>query len=592
MHLDRDSSRRAVSLGIVTLLVTASFLAFVPGTALAEDTVLMVGRTLATIKVDGVADEAAWGEATMTSVTATKASVPLPGDVELKALYDEQNMYLLAKWSDQSRSVIPDQWLYTADAWQSIHHKEDRFSILWDSDKSIEGFDQNFQGCNVLECHEGTWQTKNTGEWGDLWEWLAGRTNPSKRTDNVGWMDDLSVDTDGIVEDDFTGSTAWKMNSLYATDDVPTTEPFADGDHPVFKSSDTPPPNPDPKFLFDGFTDNIIDPAAFDDGTELPGWVLNRPTGDRGDIDAKAVYDTVLKTWTLEVKRKLVTAHESDIAFDDLTQDYCFGLAVFDNQAGGVSTHYNSGLVTMRFDLPDLKVEPLNVTTASPVLGSRLNASVTLRNAGAYAAGFTLGLYLDSTTGTPIDTKAYTSMEGGASDSLNLTWDTTGAAVGEHKLIVKADTAGIIVEHDEVNNVAEYELVVYPPITEFTASKMKPESGQKITLTAKVNNPSSVAMSVTVIFTDASKSTVLNTKLVEVGAGKTENVNFTWKAGKVGKHTIEVMLQGSDATRKSLVVDVKEASPAPPAAYALVALALVGAAIAVHRMTDQGRKGR
>jgi hypothetical protein len=592
MHLDQDSSRRAVSLGIVALLVGASFLAFVPGTALAEDSVLMVGRTLGTIKVDGVADEAAWGDATMTRVTATKASVPLPGDVELKALYDEQNVYMLVKWTDQSHSVNPDQWLYTAQEWQSIHHKEDRFSILWDSDKSIEGFDQNFQGCNVLECHTDTWQTKNAGEWGDLWQWMAGRTNPSKRTDNVGWMDDLSVDTEGMVEDDYTGSTAWKMNSHYATDDNPATEPFADGDYPFYKASDEPPPNPDANFLFDGYTMTIIDPSSFDDQTTLPGWVLNRPTGDRGDIDAKAVYDTVLKTWTLEIKRKLVTAHESDIAFDDLTEDYYFGLSVFDNQAGGVSTHYNSGLVTMRFDLPDLKVEPLNVTTASPVLGSRVNVSVTLRNAGAYAEGFTLGLFLDTATGTPIATKVYTSMNDSASAAFNLTWDTTGVAVGEHKLIVKADTVGVIVEHDKANNVAEYELVVYPPITDFKASKMKPESGQKTTLTATIDNPSSANMTVTVVFTDVTKTTVLNTKVVEVKAGKTENVTFIWKAAKTGKHTIEVMLQGSDATKKPLVIDVKEASPAPPAAYAMVALALVGAALVVHRMTAPGRARR
>jgi len=592
MHLNRDSSRRAVSLGIVALLVTSSFLAFVPGTALAEDSVLMVGRTLKTVTIDGKANDPAWADAATTNVAATKGSLPLNGDVELRALYDEQYLYILAMWSDQSYSVIPDQWLYTADEWQSIHHKEDRLSILWDSDKSIEGFDQNFQGCMALDCHDSVWQTKNTGEWGDLWQWMAGRTNPSKRTPDVGWMDDLSIDTQGIVEDDFTGSTAWRMNSAYAADTDLLTVPFTEGDHPIYKASGEAPPNPDPNFLFDGYTMNIIDPSTFDDGTNLPGWVLNRPTGDRGDIDAKGVYNGTLKTWTLEIKRKLVTAHSSDIAFDDLTEDYYLGLAVFDNQAGGAATHYNSGLVTMRFDLPDLKLEPLTIATASPVLGSRVNVSVNMSNAGAYAEGFTVGLFLDAATGTPIATKVYTSMDDGASDVFNLTWDTTGVAVGEHKLIVKADTAGVIVEHDKANNVAEKAVVVYPPITEFKASKMKPESGQKTTLTATVSNPSSANMTVTVVFTDVTRTTVLSTKVVDVKAGKTENVTFTWKAGKVGKHTITAQLQGSVATEKELIIDVKEASPAPPAAYAMVALALVGVALVVHRMTAPGRARR
>jgi len=226
------------------------------------------------------------------------------------------------------------------------------------------------------------------------------------------------------------------------------------------------------------------------------------------------------------------------------------------------------------------------------VLGSRVNVSVTLGNAGAYAAGFTLGLYLDAPTGTPIATKAYTSMEDGASDSFNLTWDTTGVAVGEHKLVVKADTAGVIVEHDEANNVAEYNIIVYPPITDFKASKAKPESGQKTILTASVSNPSAANMTVTVIFTDTTRNSVLNTKTIEVKAGKTENVTFTWKASKVGKHTMTAELQGSEATKKQLVVDVKEESPAPPAAYALVALALVGAVLVAHRVTDPGRARR
>ncbi len=571
-----------MSLGVVMLLLTATLLALLPGGTLAADNELIVGRTRTAMMIDGKADEAAWAATTMTRVVATKGAVNV--DVEMKALYDEQYLYMLASWSDQSHSVMPNQWLRTAGKWTSIGHEEDQLAILWDAEDKIVGFDQNRQGCMALDCHADGWETKNAGEWGDLWQWHAARTNPSSRADNIGWMDDLSVDTTGIVPDDFTGSKIWAPNSLYATDDNASTVAYTAGDHPIYEALETnPPPHPDPNFLFDGFIKNIIDPEAFDDQTTIPGWVLSRPTGNRADIEAKAVYDGVMKKWTLEIKRKLVTGHEKDVQFSDVLKEYNFGLAVFDNQAGGMSTHYNSALVTMKFAVPDLKVEPITVSSTSPVLGSEINVTVNLTNAGSYAKGFTLGLYLDDTTGEPIKTKPYTEMEAGAVDLFNLSWDTSGVPIGKHKLVVKADTADVNKEHDKANNVAELEVWVYPPITEFTSSKSKPEDGKKVTLTAVINNPTTANMTVTVIFTDKDK--VLSTDTVEVPAKGVANVTYEWKATKVGKHTIAAEIQGAEGTRKEVVVNVQEASPVPSAAFALVAIIAGAAAFTVRRRT-------
>jgi hypothetical protein len=43
------------------------------------------------------------------------------------------------------------------------------------------------------------------------------------------------------------------------------------------------------------------------------------------------VYDAANKTWTLEIRRQLVTADVTDVEFDDLSREYAFGVAVFDN---------------------------------------------------------------------------------------------------------------------------------------------------------------------------------------------------------------------------------------------------------------------
>lgn len=581
MHLGSGIRQRAVSLVTVLLLMTATVLALVPGVATAEDTVLTVGRTKAAFTVDGKAIEAAWAAAPPTIIETAKGDATL--NVELKALYDDTYVYFLAKWSDPSYSVRPNQWNFSGGAWQSYLHKEDRLSMLWDSG-NIAGFETQRQGCAALECHEGAFQTKAAGEWGDVWQWLAGRTNPSTRADNMGWMDDLSVGNNGIVPDDFSGSKVWAPNSFYAGDGNASTVQFATGDHPVYKAQDNnPPPNPDPEhnFLFDGYVMSIVDPVDFTDGTTLPGWVLSRPTGDRADIDAKGVYDSVEKIWTLEVKRKLVTGHTDDVQFDNLTRDYSMGLSVFDNREGGIDTHYNSQLVTVRFAVPELAVTALTASTASPVIGSIVKVNVTLRNVGAYATGFSVGLYLDGTTGTPILTKPYTEMAANSNDTFNWSWDTTGVEAGKHKLIVKADTAGVIIEKDKANNIKDLEVWVYPGISELKASKSKPEAGTKVTITAVVHNPSTTTVSLTIILSEGEK--VLDTKIENITGGQFKNVTFTWKSSKVGKHTLTVVVQGSPETTKTLVINVQKGSPAPGAIWALVALGAVAAAAIASR---------
>ena len=579
MHLGSGIRQRAVSLVTVLLLLTATVLALVPGVATAEDTVLTVGRTKASFTVDGKALETAWAAAPPTIIETKKGEATL--NVEVKALYDDTYVYFLTKWSDPSYSVTPNQWNFSGGAWQSYLHKEDRLSMLWDSG-NIAGFETQRQGCMALECHAGAFQTKATGEWGDVWQWLAGRTNPSTRADNMGWMDDLSIGNNGIVPDDFSGSKVSVPNSFYAGDSNATTVQFAAGDHPVYKAQDNnPPPNPDANFLFDGYVMNIVDPLDFTDGTTLPGWVLSHPAGDRADIDAKGVYDSVEKIWTLEVKRKLVTGHTDDVQFSNLTKDYSMGLSVFDNREGGLDTHYNSQLVTVRFALPELAVTALTTSTASPVIGTRVTVNVTMRNTGAYATGFTVGLYLDNTTGTPVLTKPYTEMAANTNDTFNWSWDTTGVEAGQHKLIVKADTAGIIVEKDKVNNVKDLTVWVYPGISELKASKSKPEAGTKITITAVVHNPSSTMVSLVIILSEKGK--VLDTKMENITGGQFKNVTFTWKSSKVGKHTLTVEVQGSSETTKTIDINVQKASPAPGAVWALIALGAVAAAAIASR---------
>jgi hypothetical protein len=59
--------------------------------------------------------------------------------------------------------------------------------------------------------------------------------------------------------------------------------------------------------------------------------ITSGPTGPRADIDGKAVHNAVTRQWMLEIRRKLVTGDPNDVQFDDLSREYSFGVAVFDN---------------------------------------------------------------------------------------------------------------------------------------------------------------------------------------------------------------------------------------------------------------------
>ena len=72
-----------------------------------------------------------------------------------------------------------------------------------------------------------------------------------------------------------------------------------------------------------------IDESKYKTGDEVAAIVVAALVGDRGDIGAKASWSNGV--WTLEFSRKLKTGGQYDVQFDDLSKQYAFGVAVFDN---------------------------------------------------------------------------------------------------------------------------------------------------------------------------------------------------------------------------------------------------------------------
>lgn len=279
--------------------------------------------------IDGIADDDVWVSNDVSIVNVSGGAIRRI-DATIQAVYDNQNLYMVVQWPDDTESIDRRAWVYTRDGWERSG-KEDRFSILWQI-TDIEGFDTI--GCNIA-CHSddppnGMW-FNNEGEYGDLWGWKATRTNPMGYVDD-GWMGPYSGHEDG-------GRYVDPGVSSYARNEVPP------GNDPGFIWRDinaiTVPPAVDTEqathFLLD--TDVVpIDPLMdFSTGDTVPGYVLRQPSGSRADIQASGIWQDGL--WTVEIVRALDTGSNALLADGTTPVDvifipgetYIFSLVVMDN---------------------------------------------------------------------------------------------------------------------------------------------------------------------------------------------------------------------------------------------------------------------
>ncbi len=299
----------------------------------AQETDVLTAKKVAKAPVlDGKID-ALWKDARPIKIPVT-GGANLPNgstEVTLKAVYTDTDVFFLAEWRDKTQSYQRFPWKKQSDgSWKKLvdpndkgndsnMYYEDKLAMLWNI--NIAGFEST--GCMVA-CHAGesgkpfgNKYTANPGELGDLWHWKSVRTGP------VGQIDDQYVDSTRYDKDkapDAGRKTDPKTAGGYVdnvSDDKKGPKFGAKGNKPA-----------PPYWIFDQ------DKEPFDDGKykagqEVAGILVAPFTGDRGDISAKAAWSKGV--WTLEFSRKLKTGGQYDVQFDDLSKQYAFGVAVFDN---------------------------------------------------------------------------------------------------------------------------------------------------------------------------------------------------------------------------------------------------------------------
>ena len=303
----------------------------------APQNTLSVANTNTAPKPDGIANDPAWA-------TAVPLKVKLSGGANfggtgettatLKAVTSGDMIYFLVQYADPTNSVRRGPYQKQADGtWKKLRdvddkggddnvYYEDKWSLIWNIDDSVAGFNEN--GCAVL-CHAGeegkpfgNKYTSKTGELADMWHMKGGRNGVMGQVDDQ-YVDHTRFDakaSPNAGRKGDPGGPEYKGFGLV-------------GGKPEFM-------NRDGKAATAGGTYHIKDgeQVPFDDrgfkvGDEVASYVVYKAKGDRGDI--QVAYRWEKGTWTYEVARKLTTGSRFDVQFANRNKPYHFGFAAFDN---------------------------------------------------------------------------------------------------------------------------------------------------------------------------------------------------------------------------------------------------------------------
>lgn len=299
-----------------------------------------------TISIDGITDQL-WEQAEAINIKLDELPYePSNGYegiketvVEMRSVYDGENVYFLLRWEDPTESLERYPWIKQKDgSWKSMQNKdstkhentyyEDKASIFWNI--SEKGFQK--KGCD-RSCHmpdddgllegikdtsSGRHYTKESGQTIDMWHWKAARSNINNQMDDQ-YVDHARSESKnwGRHSDDKTGG-GYYYNKEKGRSTPLWMNKMPSDEHVYWVKEELKVPFED---------------KGFKPGDIVGGHVTGPFQGPRADLTAKAVHKD--GHWTLEIKRQLVTNHEHsqarDVQFDDLNKAYYFGVTVFDN---------------------------------------------------------------------------------------------------------------------------------------------------------------------------------------------------------------------------------------------------------------------
>lgn len=306
-------------------------------------------------------------------------------NVALRSMYDNDNVYFLVEWDDNTESLDRETWYFNpaTKRWaqenryptfnasgQLIRQAfyEDKFAFLWNVNNSVA--DWNTKTC-FASCHTGLGQaagyarhyTNAAAERIDMWHWKRVRegfheTVDDQYQDNTqpnGRKSDPKTAGSGYADNkqtlNITGTTTavsvpkyvipGKTYYYWITKDeidngTAKTITAVDDQGVLTYNGGTIDPNADTQFQRDGSRSGA---------KGIPSVFIAKTLGNGGDITGKFKYTG--SGWVMEIQRKLKTTDTEnvDVDFSSLADQY-FGIAVFENAA---IAHAIKGNLVLKF---------------------------------------------------------------------------------------------------------------------------------------------------------------------------------------------------------------------------------------------------
>ena len=306
---------------------------------------LSVARISAAPDLDGLANDAVWSEADEVSVLTTRGENLSEGAVRVtvKAVHDGTYFYGLIQWPDSTRSQKHLPLIKTKTGWvvqqteygiqDEDSYYEDKFGIMLSERGRIAGNHSIHMGKQPLEGKPGPSGNRGLhyttdGSIVDVWHWKSVRTGNSimNQIDDNYFGPPAKPKGSGRYtagyQKDPKGSGGYEMNWESYSDDgiVPKYLPADPTSLAMFQNMDMSPSMTDwvaaflPKADVIPYDASLDTEDAFPVGTVMPAVIVDtKMTGDRGDVTAASNWHNGM--WTMEIKRKLDTGSEFDVAF-------------------------------------------------------------------------------------------------------------------------------------------------------------------------------------------------------------------------------------------------------------------------------------
>lgn len=300
--------------------------------------------------LDGVANDAAWADAEAIEIEVQNGFNNYETTAILKAVYTEDTVFFVLTYEDPTDSWYRYPWVKQEDGtWKQDKdpndkggdnnlNYEDKFAMIWNINNSIADF--NEKGCAVA-CHDGenpdlkpygNKYTANEGEFGDIWHWKSVRNLNQIDDQYLDWTRfDAEKSKEAGRKSDPKESGGYADNFASMPDPADASKTVPDKSTPGFTSPNIDMTTGYPGFILD--SDKVAvtkeELNAMPVGSKIPGIIKSAIVGDRGNISAAWKWENGV--WTIEFSRALVTGSETDVQFDDLTAQYFFGLAIFEN---------------------------------------------------------------------------------------------------------------------------------------------------------------------------------------------------------------------------------------------------------------------